>query len=229
MLSLAFRHRSLPSCPRAAALIPCRRLSSSHQRRAYDANIAHHKNTRLYGKAAQNPSGEATQWRPGHDFLPRSESLGQKVVLDSCDGVVLKDVGGKEFLDAMTGSPLAQPEITHEDLARVSVQQVKSNLGVLSLLLSYWKMLKLGVSLDQRNLTNSSARKLCKRLSEIAAQVFPDKMAESRVFLTTGQDASIEAAYHLALRFWNRSGVLGTKFLGGYNKQKIITFRNCYH
>jgi hypothetical protein len=172
MLSLVFRHRLLPSCPRAAAFIPCRRLSSSHQRRAYDANIAHHMNTRLYGKVAQNPSGEATQRRPEHDFLPRSESLGQKVVLDSCDGVVLKDVGGNEFLDAMTGSPLAQPETTREDLARVSVQQVKSNLGVLSLLLSYWKMLKLGVSPDQRNLTNSSARKLCKRLSEIAAQVF---------------------------------------------------------
>jgi adenosylmethionine-8-amino-7-oxononanoate aminotransferase len=90
-------------------------------------------------------------------------------------------------------------------------------------------MLKLGVPTDQRNLTNSSANKLCKRLSEIAAQSFPDKMADSHVFLTTGQDAGIEAAYHLALRFWNRSGVLGTKFLGGYNKQKIITLRNGYH
>jgi adenosylmethionine-8-amino-7-oxononanoate aminotransferase len=90
-------------------------------------------------------------------------------------------------------------------------------------------MLKLGPSLDQRNLTNSSANKLCKRLSEIAAHSFPDKMAESRVFLTTGQEEGVEAAYHLALRFWNRSGLLGTKFLGGYKKQKIITFRNCYH
>jgi 4-aminobutyrate aminotransferase-like enzyme len=54
-------------------------------------------------------------------------------------------------------------------------------------------------------------------------------MAESQVFLTAGQEEGIEAAYHLALRFWNRSGVLGTKFLGGYNKQKIITFRNSFH
>jgi 4-aminobutyrate aminotransferase-like enzyme len=90
-------------------------------------------------------------------------------------------------------------------------------------------MLKLGPSPDQRYLTNSSASKLCRRLSELAAQSFPDKMAESRVFLTTGQQEGIEAAYHLALRFWNRSSLLGTKFFGGYNKQKIITFRNCYH
>jgi adenosylmethionine-8-amino-7-oxononanoate aminotransferase len=89
-------------------------------------------------------------------------------------------------------------------------------------------MSKLEVSSNQRNLTNNNAIKLCERLSGLAAQAFPD-MNGSRVYLTTGGGEGIEAAYHLALRYWNKSGPLGTSYGDGYKKQKLISFRNCYH
>lgn len=90
-------------------------------------------------------------------------------------------------------------------------------------------MTKLEVSSNQRNLTNKNAVKLCERLSGLAAQAFPEKITGSRVYLTTGGGEGIEAAYHLALRYWNKSGPLGTSYGGGYKKQKLISFRNCYH
>jgi hypothetical protein len=74
-------------------------------------------------------------------------------------------------------------------------------------------MLKLGFSADQRNVTNSSASKLCERLSDIAARSFPDKMADSHVFLTSGQDAGIR----LRINLLSASGIdleyLGRSFL----------------
>lgn len=89
-------------------------------------------------------------------------------------------------------------------------------------------MSKLEVSSNQRNLTNTNAIKVCERLSGLAAQAFP-KMEDARVYLTAGGAEGIEAAYHLALRYWNKSGPLGTSVGGGYKKQKLISFRNCYH
>lgn len=89
-------------------------------------------------------------------------------------------------------------------------------------------MTKLEVSSNQRNLTNNNAVKLCERLSGLAARAFPE-MTGSRVYLTAGGAEGIEAAYHLALRYWNKSGPMGTSYGGGYKKQKLISFRNCYH
>jgi 4-aminobutyrate aminotransferase-like enzyme len=54
-------------------------------------------------------------------------------------------------------------------------------------------------------------------------------MTGSRVYLTAGGAEGIEAAYHLALRYWSKFGPLGTSVGGGYKKQKLISFRNCYH
>jgi hypothetical protein len=54
-------------------------------------------------------------------------------------------------------------------------------------------------------------------------------MTGSRVYLIVGGAEGIEGAYHLALRYWNKSGPLGTSYGGGYKKQKLISFRNCYH
>jgi hypothetical protein len=137
MLSLVFKRLSLLRCPQAAAFTPCRRLSSYHQPGASNADITHHGNSSLHGKGTRHPFSEAAQQRPVHSSSPRFENLGRTVVLESCDGVVLKDASGKEYLDAMTGSPLAQPETTREDLARVTLKEVKSNMGALSLLLTH--------------------------------------------------------------------------------------------
>uniref|UniRef100_A0A0D2YJG8 4-aminobutyrate aminotransferase n=1 Tax=Fusarium oxysporum (strain Fo5176) TaxID=660025 RepID=A0A0D2YJG8_FUSOF len=89
-------------------------------------------------------------------------------------------------------------------------------------------MSKLEVSSNQRNLTSTNAIKVCERLSGLAAQAFQEKMTGSRVYLTAGGGEGIEAAYHLALRYWNKSGPLGSSLGGGYRKQKLISFRNCY-
>ena len=90
-------------------------------------------------------------------------------------------------------------------------------------------MSKLEVSSNQRNLTNANAIMVCERLAGLASQVFPEKMTGARVYLTAGGAEGIEAAYHLALRYWNKSGPLGTSIGGGSKKQKVISFRNCYH
>lgn len=90
-------------------------------------------------------------------------------------------------------------------------------------------MSKLEVTSNQRNLTNTNAVKACERLSGLAAQAFPGKMTGSRVYLTAGGAEGIEAAYHLALRYWSKSGPFGSSVGGGYKKQKLISFRNCYH
>ena len=90
-------------------------------------------------------------------------------------------------------------------------------------------MSKLENSSNQRNLTNNIAIKLCERVPGLAAQAFPEKMTGSRVYLTAGGSEGIEAAYHLALRYWNKSGPPGTSYGRGYKKQKLISFRNCYH
>jgi hypothetical protein len=146
MLSLVFKRRLLLRCPQAAAFTPCRRLWSHHQPGVSDADITHHENAPTHSKGTRHPSSRAAEQRPGHDSPLRSENLGRTVVLDSCDGVVFKNASGKEYLDAMTGSPLAQPEAFREDLARVTLQQVKSNLGALSLLLTHWKDAEVGSS-----------------------------------------------------------------------------------
>lgn len=96
-------------------------------------------------------------------------------------------------------------------------------------LIATLQMSKLEVSSNQRNMTNNNAIKVCERLSGLAAQAFPEKMTGSRVYLTAGGGEGIEAAYHLALRYWNKSGPLGSSVGGGYKKQKLISFRNCYH
>ncbi|EUC38645.1 hypothetical protein COCCADRAFT_32300 [Bipolaris zeicola 26-R-13] len=147
----------------------------------------------------------------GHPLMQKGPR--QLVVFESGDGAVLKDVMGKEYLDAMGGITVAHLGHGRKDLAQVAFEQ----------------MTKLEVSSNQRNLTNKNAVKLCERLSGLAAQAFPEKITGSRVYLTTGGGEGIEAAYHLALRYWNKSGPLGTSYGGGYKKQKLISFRNCYH
>ncbi|KAL2263964.1 hypothetical protein VTK26DRAFT_3958 [Humicola hyalothermophila] len=135
------------------------------------------------------------------------------IVFESGEGAVLRDVRGKEYLDAMAGITVAHLGHGRTDLAQVASEQ----------------MSKLEVSSNQRNLTNPNAIKVCERLSGIAARAFPDRMTGSRVYLTAGGAEGIEAAYHLALRYWNKSGPLGTSWGGGHKKQKLISFRNCYH
>jgi len=146
----------------------------------------------------------------GHPLMQKGPR--QLVVFESGDGAVLKDVMGKEYLDAMAGITVAHLGHGRKDLAQVAFEQ----------------MSKLEVSSNQRNLTNNNAVKLCERLSGLAAQAFPE-MNGSRVYLTTGGGEGIEAAYHLALRYWNKSGPLGSSYGEGYKKQKLISFRNCYH
>jgi adenosylmethionine-8-amino-7-oxononanoate aminotransferase len=89
-------------------------------------------------------------------------------------------------------------------------------------------MSKLEVSSNQRTLTNNNAIKVCERLSGLAARAFPEKMTGSRVYLTAGGGDGIGAAYHLALRYWNKSGPLGSSVEGGWKKQKVVSFPNCY-
>ncbi|KAH9860304.1 hypothetical protein J1614_011634 [Plenodomus biglobosus] len=47
-------------------------------------------------------------------------------------------------------------------------------------------------------------------------------MTGSRVYLTAGGGEGIEAAYHLAFRYWNKSRPLGYSYGGGYKKQKLF-------
>jgi len=147
----------------------------------------------------------------GHPLMQKGPR--QLVVFESGDGAVLKDVEGKEYLDAMAGITVAHLGHGRTDLARVAFEQ----------------MSKLEVSSNQRNLTNVNAIMVCERVAELASQVFPEKMTGARVYLTAGGAEGIEAAYHLALRYWNKSGPLGTSIGGGSKKQKVISFRNCYH
>ncbi|KAF4414673.1 acetylornithine aminotransferase [Fusarium acutatum] len=136
----------------------------------------------------------------GHPLMQKGPR--QLVIFESGEGAVLKDVEDKEYLDAMAGITVAHLGHGREDLAKVAYEQVQ------------WPYVQAGV---------------CERLSGLAAQAFPEKMTGSRVYLTAGGGEGIEAAYHLALRYWNKSGPLGSSLGGGYRKQKLISFRNCYH
>ncbi|KAF2197647.1 PLP-dependent transferase [Delitschia confertaspora ATCC 74209] len=108
----------------------------------------------------------------GHPLMQKGPR--QLVVFESGDGAMLKDVIGKEYLDAMAGITVAHLGHARKDLAQVAF--------------------------EQRNLTKNNAIKVCERLSGLAAQAFPENMTGSRVYLTAGGGEGIEAAYHLALR-----------------------------
>jgi adenosylmethionine-8-amino-7-oxononanoate aminotransferase len=147
----------------------------------------------------------------GHPLMQKTPRA--LVVFESGQGAVLKDVQGYEYLDAMAGITVAHLGHGRSDIAKVAYEQ----------------MSKLEVSSNQRNLTNVNAIKACEKLAGLAAQAFPDMMEGARVYLTAGGAEGIEAAYHLALRYWNKSGPMGSSTGGYWKKQKLISFRNCYH
>ncbi|KAK4233466.1 pyridoxal phosphate-dependent transferase [Achaetomium macrosporum] len=170
------------------------------------------KNTETASYSDLKASDEAHQQHGfGHPLMQKGPR--QLVIFESGDGAVLRDVEGKEYLDAMAGITVAHLGHGRTDLARVAFEQ----------------MSKLEVSSNPLNLTNSNAIKVCERLAGLAAQAFPDKITGSRVYLTAGGAEGVEAAYHLALRYWSKSGPLDSSVGGVYKKQKLISFRNCYH
>jgi hypothetical protein len=135
MLSFGLERRLLLKCHQAAYFSLCRPLSSYHQRRAPYENSAHRGNARLANQGSKNLSSEAAQGKSGYGSSLGQEGVGRTVVLDSSDNVMFNEAGGKEYLNAMTGTPLAQPENSHEDFAKVAFKQASLTLRFCSLLL----------------------------------------------------------------------------------------------
>lgn len=135
------------------------------------------------------------------------------VVFESGKNATLTDVQGNKYIDAMGGITVAHLGHGREDMAKIAFEQMR----------------KLEVSSNQRNMTNPNAIQVCQKLSDLAKKEFPGHMDGARVYLTAGGAEGIEAAYHLALRYFSKSGPLGSSVGGGYKKQKVLSFRNCYH
>lgn len=147
----------------------------------------------------------------GHPYMQKApKSL---IVFESGSGCKLKDVNGNEYIDCLAGITVSNLGHGREEIAKVAYEQ----------------MCRLEVGSNQRNMTTQPAVQLCERLAELSKRCFGQPFDGARVYLTVGGAEGIEAAYHLALRYWNKSGLLGSSSPGYWKKKKIISLRNCYH
>ncbi|KIJ26280.1 hypothetical protein M422DRAFT_272668 [Sphaerobolus stellatus SS14] len=73
---------------------------------------------------------------------------------------------------------------------------------------------------------NNEVTLLCQDLADLAKEAYPEYVDGARVYLTVGGAEGIEAAYHPALRYWDKSGVIGSSTPGYWKKKKLKSFCN---
>jgi len=132
-----------------------------------------------------------------HPYLPGATE--ERVVMTEGAGCRLKDVEGREYLDATGGLWLAQIGHGRAEIAEVAARQMRR----LEYFTSFWEF------------SNDRAIELASRLVEIA----PDGL--SRVYLTSGGSESNEAALRMARYFHSRRGHEGRDW--------ILARRSAYH
>ncbi|KIJ52729.1 hypothetical protein M422DRAFT_64818 [Sphaerobolus stellatus SS14] len=134
------------------------------------------------------------------------------IIFQSGDGGILKDVDGTEYIDLLGRITVSNLGHGREDIARIAYDQMRT----------------LEIGSNQRNMTNDKAILLCQKLSDLAKEAYPGYFDGARVYLTAGGAEGVEAVYHLVLRYWDKSGIMGSS-TRGYWKKKLVGFRNCYH
>ncbi len=132
-----------------------------------------------------------------HPYLPGATA--ERVVMTEGAGCRLKDVEGREYLDATGGLWLAQIGHGRSEIAEVAAQQMRR----LEYFTSFWEF------------SNDRAIELASRLVEIA----PEGL--SRVYFTSGGSESNEAALRMARYVHNRRGHEGRDW--------ILARRSAYH
>ena len=132
-----------------------------------------------------------------HPHLP--DSIDERVVMTEGSGCRLRDVDGREYLDATGGLWLAQIGHGRAEIAEVAAQQMQR----LEYFTSFWEF------------SNDRAIELAERLVELA----PDPL--DHVYLTSGGSESNEAAIRMA-RFFHRCR-------GEQGRTWILARHNAYH
>jgi PLP-dependent transaminase len=132
-----------------------------------------------------------------HPYLPGSVT--ERVVMTEGSGCRLRDVEGREYLDATGGLWLAQIGHGRREMAEVAAAQMQR----LEYFTSFWEF------------TNDRAIELAERLVELA----PDSL--DHVYLTSGGSEANEAAIRMARYFHYRRGQEGRDW--------ILARRNAYH
>lgn len=132
-----------------------------------------------------------------HPYLPGD--VDERVVMASGDGCRLRDVDGREYLDATGGLWLAQVGHGRAELAEAAAEQ----MARLEYFTSFWEF------------SNERAIELAGRLVELS----PANLEQ--VYFTSGGSESNEAALRMARYYHHRRGEPGRDW--------ILARRNAYH
>lgn len=131
--------------------------------------------------------------------IKQQQEQGAKLIIEEGNGIYLKDITGKIFIDAM--SSLWNVNVGHgrKELGEVAKQQ----------------MSKLAFSSTFSTFSNEPAIRLAEKIAIIA----PDGL--NAVFFTSGGSESTDSACKLARHYW--------KLKGAPQKQKFIARNKAYH
>ncbi|KAL7752918.1 hypothetical protein RI367_001367 [Sorochytrium milnesiophthora] len=134
------------------------------------------------------------------------------IIFEDGDGAELTDVLGTKYLDALGGLTTTLIGHGRKELAQVAFDQ----------------MTRLEFIGNQKNNSNPRVIELIEKLLTLSNKEIPDRNYQSAFFCADGASA-VDEAIHLAWRYWDKKGPLGTSTLGYWKKKKIISFKNCYH
>lgn len=131
--------------------------------------------------------------------IKQQQEHGPKCIVQEGDGIYLKDIDGKTYIDAM--SSLWNVNVGHgrKELSEAAQEQME----------------KLAFSSAFSTFSHEPAI----RLAEKIAQISPGHL--NAVFLTSGGSESNDTAFKLARHFW--------KLLGKPERKKIISRKRAYH
>lgn len=132
-----------------------------------------------------------------HPYLP--SSVEERVVMREGKGCTLRDIEGREYLDATGGLWLAQVGHGRAELAAAAAKQIEQ----LEYFMSFWEF------------SNERAIELAQRLVSLS----PESM--SHVYFTSGGSEGNEAAIKMARYHHHRRGENGRNW--------IIARRSAYH
>lgn len=124
-----------------------------------------------------------------HPYLPTSVT--ERVVMTEGDGCRLRDIEGREYLDATGGLWLAQVGHGREEIAEVAAEQMRR----LEYFMSFWEF------------SNERAIELAEKLVELS----PPRLGH--VYFTSGGSEGNEAAIKMARYFHHRRGEEGRTWI----------------
>ncbi|MGI8316974.1 aspartate aminotransferase family protein [Halobacillus mangrovi] len=131
--------------------------------------------------------------------IQQQQEKGPKVIMESGEGIYLKDINGKTYMDAM--SSLWNVHIGHgrEELANAAAEQMKT----------------LAFSSAFSTFSHKPGIKLAEKIASLA----PDRL--NAVFFTSGGSESNDTAIKLVHHYW--------RIQGQPNRRKIIALKRSYH